>query len=247
MKKMRNTLAVLLTALLVFACALPAFAAKDMLVFLSVDGISETLYEGSMTVPAGASVLDALKATGLEVVTAEGADGLRVVSIAGDAEKTFGGADGWYYDIGFDDCTVPMDKKAVQATDSIHIYYADLTVGFQKPVMDPALDKGYIRFYSGENTPVAGATMVIDGTYTFVTDADGIVYLPEELCENVHSYTLERYTAQGLPTILRAGGNYGFDPTLGPNLPVASFLSRVIDWFYSLFDKIAAFFRGLVK
>ena len=256
MKTLKKTLAVLLTALLTFACAGIAFAADEIPVFIDVEGISKTLYENKLNVPAGSSVLDVLKATGLSVVTEEAADGVRVVSIAGDTEKTFGGTDGWYYDIGFHDCSVPMDKKTVKHSDSIHIYYADPAVGFQKPVMELKLDDGYVRFYSdledvntGEITeiPVVGTTMTVDGSYTYVTDANGKVYLPENLCENVHTYTLERYTEAGLPTILRAGGSYGFDPTLGPNLPVTSFISRVIDWFLGIFDKIVSFFKNLVK
>ena len=256
MKTLKKTLAVLLAALMAFACCVVAFAADEFPVFIDVEGISKNLYEGSVTVPAGSTVLDVLKATGLNVVTREETDGVYVVSIAGDTEKTFGGKDGWYYDIGFDAYSVPMNKQEVKHNDSIHIYYADPAVGFQKPIMETCFDEGYIRFYSegsdpatGDRTevPVVGATMVIDGAYTYVTDENGKVYLPENLCENVHSFTLERYTEQGLPTILRAFGNYGFDPTLGPNLPVSSFLSRVFDWFMNIIHKIGEFFRGLIK
>lgn len=258
MKAFKKTLSILLALLIAFTCASVAFAAKDILVFVTVDGIKKTLYDSELTVRAGSSVLDVLKAAGLDVVVQQTEDGARIVSIEGDTEKTFGGSDGWYYDLWPEEtyCSTPVDKKQVENGDCIEVYYADRAVGFQKPIFHEQLNEGFIYLYSnetdpatGEETqvPVVGATMVIDGTHTFVSDENGKVYLPAELCENVHTMTLERYAENDLPTLLRAEGEIGFDPTLGPNLPVGSFLIRLGNWFGSIIDRIVAFFKGLFK
>jgi len=253
---MKKSISIFLTLLLLVFCAVPAFAASSIPVVLCVEGISKTLYTGWLDVPKGSTVLDVLKASGLPVETAEDETGIRVVSIAGEREKTFGGTDGWYCTIGFENDLVAMDKTIVEYDDSIDIFYVDPAVGFQDVTYSDRSNEGYIEFYSSHwsaetetetYTPVVGATVVVDGQYTFVTNENGRVNLPEALLSGEHSFTIDRTTPEGLPTIVRGEGTFGYDPTKGPNLPVANFLSRVIDWFYGIFDRIKAFFKGLFK
>ena len=69
MKLFKQTLSVLLAVLLLGCTALVAFAADgDLTVSMRVEGIDKCLFYGDVTVAAGATALDALKAAGYDIL-----------------------------------------------------------------------------------------------------------------------------------------------------------------------------------
>ena len=266
MKFLKKSLSVLLALVMCVTCmSVCASAAwwnsKTMDAHIIVEGISKTLYDEWIEVSKTATVLEALTATGLSFETKETEYGLYVTSIEGDEEKTFGGWDGWIFELDGEICEESVDKARLSFDDGIYVvifYYGDPygSHGMQYPNVQQDID-GVITVTSedtvknwetGESVttvnPVVGATVSFDdGTVVLITDSEGKVYIPEELKDGFHTYTIERYAEDGCPTVLRSTYEYG---ALGqPSVPIPDFIYKIILWFESVFAKLKEFFSGL--
>ena len=265
MKMFKKSLSILLALVMALSFMSVAFAARDIQVFVTIEGINKTLYSGKkVLVPLKSTVYDVLAASGIDIVFGENEDGSKyIISIDGETEKSFGETDGWIYYYNGLKTDLTIDQRKVKFDDKIYIYYADPDgVGFQDPIRSDHLEEGYINFYSEEaaideetgeeitvEVPVAGAIMVVDGEYTFVTDEEGNVYLPEELLTGVHKYTLDRHSENGCPTIIRTySGKFGSNPDSGSSSSSDSGLSIIekIKIFLSYFkERVKAYFINL--
>ena len=260
MKLFKQTLSVLLAALLLGCTALVAFAADEVTVSLRVEGIKDCLFYDDVTVAAGASALDALKAAEeksetLTLTVTESTYGAYLAGIndlyAGT--KTAKGWDGWMFRVNDEAISVGIDQYTVKADDAVVVYYSDEfgDTGMLYPVADTSkLAEGKLSFTATvteydenwnptqKDVPVTGYTLTWDGE-TLTPDENGVVTIPfGKLLGTTHSVQMERYAENGLPTVLR------FAPDYTLKVEHTGF-AKLLSFFVDFFQKIAAFFGGL--
>ena len=128
MKALKKSVSLLLALIMLMsACCAFASAASDIKVNVRIEGINDKLFYGNVTVPSGATVLDAIKqadsvSSKIKVTVKNGAYGAYVTAVNNEKEKTFGGYDGWNYRVNGVDPSVSMDKYKVKSGAKIILY-----------------------------------------------------------------------------------------------------------------------------
>ena len=151
-----------------------------------MEGVAETLMNGTVEVPAGSSALDALQVAaagaGKAVETTEYDFGTMIDSIAGETAGTYGGWDGWLYSV-LQGGTLDPDAANVGASgyqvhdgDDIVFYYGDWGIKVTKlevPAEVVAGEAFTVRLKSvADDSAIVGAT-VYSGESSGVTDETG--------------------------------------------------------------------------
>ncbi|MGI6169974.1 MAG: PQQ-binding-like beta-propeller repeat protein [Christensenellales bacterium] len=222
--------------LLMLMPGLTALAEATMSITLRIEGISETLYyetrdipyAGTLTVQQALVYLDSQE----DSLTIVGADSGYVTAVNGEAAGTFGGFDGWMYQVNGAEATTGIDAAYLNAGDTILLYYGDpFNVGMQFPQVDASRlnSDGILKFTSQDTTydsewnptvttnPIVGATVTWydtagDVCATYVTDANGEVVI-EQPCLTVgsHRIQIEKYeetAGQQLPVVARLASDF---------------------------------------
>ena len=228
MKLFKKTLCVLLAALLLGCTALTALADDaETIVCVRVEGITECLYYGVVTVPAGATALDALKAAEAEdetltlTVTESEGYGAYLLAINGlyAGSQTTKGWDGWMFRVNDEAISVGIDAYVVENGDDVVVYYSDEygDTGMMYPEINlDDLLEGKVSFtspvteYDPETweptvteAPVLGYTLIWDGV-RITPDENGVATLTaKQIAEGDHTVQIERYAENGLPSVLR--------------------------------------------
>lgn len=261
MKKSKKIISVMLACIMLLSCfSAFAFAAdKTVCVRLRVEGIKANLFNSSVYVKEGATVLDTLEsAKGLSVTTVDSFYGPYVSEINGDKEKTFGGFDGWNFLLNGASPSVGVSSCEVNDGDSVIFYYADTyMLGMQYPKADTSkISDGIISFTSEDTTydsvtwePVISVNPVKDMTVTwgfgsgktatYTTDENGQIKLDKDCLTNgFHSLSVSRNAANGCPTVLRLEPDYTVETGNHFANLVVSFFQRIIDAIKTVFETI---------
>lgn len=238
MKALKKSVSLLLALIMLMsACCAFASAASDIKVNVRIEGINDKLFYGNVTVPSGATVLDAIKqadsvSSKIKVTVKNGAYGAYVTAVNNEKEKTFGGYDGWNYRVNGVDPSVSMDKYKVKSGAKIILYYGDpYGKGMQYPVADTSmLAAGYLSFKSTDTVYRADGTIkttesVITGyilewglgngaTVDLYPDENGLVYIDKEfLTKGEHSVQIIKTDDSGMPLVLRFAPDYMINVT----------------------------------
>ncbi|MGN1442363.1 MAG: DUF4430 domain-containing protein [Acutalibacteraceae bacterium] len=238
MKTLKKAVSLLLALMLLMsACCAFASAASDIKVNVRIEGITDKLFYGNVTVPSGATVLDAIKqadsvSTKIKVTITNGAYGAYVTAVNSEKEKTFGGYDGWNYRVNGVDPSVSMDKYTVKSGAKIVLYYGDpYGKGMQYPVADTSmLAAGYLSFkstdtvYNADGTTKTTENIVKDyilewglgngATVDLYPDENGRVLIDKEfLTKGEHSVQIIKTDNSGMPLVLRFAPDYTIDVT----------------------------------
>ena len=238
MKALKKSVSLLLALIMLMsACCAFASAASDIKVNVRIEGINDKLFYGNVTVPSGATVLDAIKqadsvSSKIKVTVKNGAYGAYVTAVNNEKEKTFGGYDGWNYRVNGVDPSVSMDKYKVKSGAKIILYYGDpYGKGMQYPVADTSmLAAGYLSFKSTDTVYRADGTTkttesVITGyilewglgngaTVDLYPDENGLVYIDKEfLTKGEHSVQIIKTDDSGMPLVLRFAPDYMINVT----------------------------------
>lgn len=238
MKALKKSVSLLLALIMLMsACCAFASAASDIKVNVRIEGINDKLFYGNVTVPSGATVLDAIKqadsvSSKIKVTVKNGAYGAYVTAVNSEKEKTFGGYDGWNYRVNGVDPSVSMDKYKVKSGAKIILYYGDpYGKGMQYPVADTSmLAAGYLSFKSTDTVYRADGTTkttesVITGyilewglgngaTVDLYPDENGLVYIDKEfLTKGEHSVQIIKTDDSGMPLVLRFAPDYMINVT----------------------------------
>ena len=267
MKNLKKSIAVLIAALMLFYCfAASAFAAGTVTVTLRVEGIKNCFYYNTVTVNEGATVLDVLTqadkdSDSLTVTTVDSQYGAYVSAINGESEKTFKGWDGWLFRVNDVEPQVGVSAYTVSDSDSIVVYYGDpYGVGMQYPKINTSeLENGKISFTSldtvydesfnpvQKENPVTGYTLTWEynngKTVTLTPDENGVCVVPSEyLSKGAHKVQIERYAANGCPTVLRLAPDFYVGEKNAQNL-----ISDIFNKFKELINKIIEFIKSIFK
>lgn len=260
MKKVQKTLSFIMAVImLVGCCSVMAFAADDKItVSLRIEGVSECIYYGNVTVESNASVLDVIK-------TADASDDKLTVtiepSVFGDYIKAVNGViagsytpvefDGWLCRVNGIAPNVALGKWTASIGDEIVLYYGEpYGIGMQYPVMNASnASQGEITFTSTDTvyegwTPVEKVNTVTDYTLIWgyngktvkiTPDENGVCKVPYKyLTLGSHSVQIERYDAEtGLPTVLRLSPDTSV--TIGFFDALSAFFNMIIQAITSLF------------
>ena len=238
MKALKKSVSLLLALIMLMsACCAFASAASDIKVNVRIEGINDKLFYGNVTVPSGATVLDAIKqadsvSSKIKVTVKNGAYGAYVTAVNNEKEKTFGGYDGWNYRVNGVDPSVSMDKYKVKSGAKIILYYGDpYGKGLQYPVADTSmLAAGYLSFKSTDTVYRADGTTkttesIITGyilewglgngaTVDLYPDENGLVYIDKEfLTKGEHSVQIIKTDDSGMPLVLRFAPDYMINVT----------------------------------
>lgn len=238
MKALKKSVSLLLALIMLMsACCAFASAASDIKVNVRIEGINDKLFYGNVTVPSGATVLDAIKqadsvSSKIKVTVKNGAYGAYVTAVNSEKEKTFGGYDGWNYRVNGVDPSVSMDKYKVKSGAKIILYYGDpYGKGMQYPVADTSmLAAGYLSFKSTDTVYRADGTTkttenIITGyilewglgngaTVDLYPDENGRVYIDKEfLTKGEHSVQIIKTDDSGMPLVLRFAPDYMINVT----------------------------------
>lgn len=119
------TMAAMLLSLLL---AVPVVGSGTVEVDLRVEGITETIYEGSAAVEPGATALDVLEqsltvAGVVYEITDDPTFGKYIKSIKGEAAGAFGGYDGWLYLVNGSMAALGVAEYEIQDGDELVFYY----------------------------------------------------------------------------------------------------------------------------
>ena len=238
MKALKKSVSLLLALIMLMsACCAFASAASNIKVNVRIEGINDKLFYGNVTVPSGATVLDAIKqadsvSSKIKVTVKNGAYGAYVTAVNSEKEKTFGGYDGWNYRVNGVDPSVSMDKYKVKSGAKIILYYGDpYGKGMQYPVADTSmLAAGYLSFKSTDTVYRADGTTkttenIITGyilewglgngaTVDLYPDENGRVYIDKEfLTKGEHSVQIIKTDDSGMPLVLRFAPDYMINVT----------------------------------
>lgn len=238
MKTLKKSVSLLLALIMLMsACCAFASAASDIKVNVRIEGINDKLFYGNVTVPSGATVLDAIKqadsvSSKIKVTVTNGAYGAYVTAVNSEKEKTFGGYDGWNYRVNGVDPSVSMDKYKVKSGAKIILYYGDpYGKGMQYPVADTSmLAAGYLSFKSTDTVYNAdGSTKTTENIITgyilewglgngasvdLYPDENGRVYIDKEfLTKGEHSVQIIKTDNSGMPLVLRLAPDYTINVT----------------------------------
>lgn len=267
MKKSKKILSVLLACLMVLSClSATAFAADGLVgVKLRVEGITSNLFNSTVFVKDGSTVLDALKAADkLSVVTVDSYYGPYVSEINGEKEKTFGGFDGWNFLLNDASPEVGVSACTVTKGDSVVFYYGDTyLLGMQYPKADTSkISEGIITFTSEDTTydpitwePVVSVNPVKNMTVTwnygsgknatYTTDDNGQIKIDKDCLTNgYHALSVSRNAVNGCPTVLRLAPDYKVETGNHFFNLIASFFQRIIDTVKTLFETITSAIGG---
>ena len=261
MKTFKKTVSVLLCAVMLLCCFVPAaFAAGNITVKLRVEGIDSCLYYGDVTVKSGSTAYDVLKAaddasSDLTVTAYDSTYGKYVAKINGISagsytEKAW---DGWLYRVNGTEPEVGIDSFTVSKGDSVVVYYGDpYNTGMQYPIVKTdklsdgklyftSLDTVYDENWNAETkeVPITGYTLIWgwgDGqTMELTPDENGICTIPDVvLTDGEHSVQIVKTdSATGLPTVLR----FAPDFTVTVKEPT-SFFAKIFSFFQKIFNAI---------
>ena len=215
MKRFSAVLLSLVLLLVVLGGSIGAVETKTMTVSLRIEGVSENIYNNDAllvsytgdTLSAGEVIRSRSGSTGFPTViwTSDGAD---VYSIGTLVSGTYGGTDEWLCSISGNPTDSPNDS-VLSSGDEIVLYYGNAS-DVQIPEVDLAkmMSDGIVRFFSrntpadGAENPIAGATVIWDGM-EYLTDAGGEIIIDSTGAGTAHTLSIERYDADGLPTVLR--------------------------------------------
>ena len=272
MKALKKSVSLLLALIMLMsACCAFASAASDIKVNVRIEGINDKLFYGNVTVPSGATVLDAIKqadsvSSKIKVTVKNGAYGAYVTAVNSEKEKTFGGYDGWNYRVNGVDPSVSMDKYKVKSGAKIILYYGDpYGKGMQYPVADTSmLAAGYLSFKSTDTVYRADGTTkttesIITGyilewglgngaTVDLYPDENGLVYIDKEfLTKGEHSVQIIKTDDSGMPLVLRFAPDYMINVTEiadeKSNNPTINAIYEMRDFI----EQIIAFIKELVN
>ncbi|MBQ7687897.1 MAG: DUF4430 domain-containing protein [Clostridia bacterium] len=257
MKLFKKTLSVLLTALLLAACAVPAFAEGTVAVSLRVEGLTECLYYDNVTVAENATVYDVLLAADeasdkLTFVFSDSDYGAYLTTVNGleAGTKTELHYDGWQYHVNDADPGVGITACTVSADDRIVLFYGDEwgETGMLYPTVDMSKIKEGKIFFTAESTTydenwtptvttvnVTGYTLIWDGK-RITPDKDGVATVPvTKLGKGAHSVQIERIEKNGMPSVLRFAPDFTVETDL-------NLFARIQLLFTRLFASVKALF-----
>lgn len=221
MKKALLTFALLmtLTLCLTASLSLTAFAEENALSFnLRIEGINETLYYSTVSVPyeESLSLQDALLYLDAndDSLSFTGADSDYITEINGEAAGSFGGWDGWLFTVNGTSLATAMSSCILNENDKVVLYYGDpYGIGMQFPNVE--IKEGKLLFTSANTVydesfnptvvinPVVSATVSINGE-TFVTDENGEISLEHSKLKNgANSISISKNAENGCPMLLR--------------------------------------------
>ena len=238
MKTLKKSVSLLLVLIMLLGtCGAFASAASDIKVNVRIEGINDKLFYGNVTVPAGSSVLDAIKKADsvsdkIKVTVVNGPYGAYVTAVNNEKEKTFGGYDGWNYRVNGVDPSVSMDQYTVKSGAKIILYYGDpYGKGMQYPVADTSmLAAGYISFtstnmvYHDDGTTSRVERIMTDyilewglgngASVDLYPDENGLVFIEKEfLTKGEHSVQIIKTDDSGMPLVLRLAPDYTINVT----------------------------------
>ena len=269
MKLFKQTLSVLLAALLLGCTALVAFAAEgDLTVSMRVEGIKDCLFYGDVTVADGATALDALKAADaasddLTLTVTESDYGAYLTGINGvfAGTQTTKGWDGWMFRVNDASVSVGIDACTVKDGDKVVVYYSDEfgETGMMYPTLDDSkLGEGKLSFTSvvteydpetweptEKTVPVTGYTLIWDGQKITPDEAGVATISFGQLLGTEHSVQIERYAENGLPTVLRFAPDYTVTIEAKEEPAQQNFFAKLLNAIKTFFQKIIDFFKGL--
>ena len=224
-----------LTALLCCMLTVGAFAAvtciageqPSVTVSVRIEGITENLYCGDITVGQGSTIQDVLmKLDESEAdITVTGLESGYITAVNSDGSGlTETGWDGWLLRVNNVSLSVGIADATVEDGDEIVLYYSDEFVsGMQYPEMDVSdIENGVLKFTSKDTVydenynasvvtnPVVGMTVIwYDGetSTAYTTNESGTVTIDaDKLTAGDHRIEIER-AENGLPTVLRFAPN----------------------------------------
>ncbi len=198
-------------------------ATTEITAHVRIEGIDKMLYNSDVTV----KVAEGEKATAKSVLMAAdeqseeltivGADANYITEVNGVKAATYGGWDGWMYQVNGTAAPVGIDAYEIAAGDSIVLYYSDeYGIGMDYPVMNTEkLAEKKISFTSTKTTydaegkastaevKVADMNVTIAGE-TFKTDANGEITLSDAAMKALPAeISIAKYAENGCPLVLR--------------------------------------------
>lgn len=195
----------------------------EITVNVRIEGISQNLYYGDITVGVGSTVQDAILALDKREadITINGADAGYITAVNSDGSGlTEQGWDGWLVRVNGQALASGIGSVSLENGDSIVLYYSDeYGTGMQYPDMDASdIENGKLKFTSKDTTydenynptvkenPVAGMTVrwyVGETANEYITDESGYINIDKDkLTAGKHKIEVER-SANGIPTVLR--------------------------------------------
>lgn len=271
MKLFKKTLCVLLAVLLLSCTAMIAFAEDGgNVVSLRVEGITDCLFYGDVTVSDGATALDALKAADavsddLTLTVTESEYGSYLAAINGlyAGSQTEKGWDGWMFRVNGVAPEVGINAFVVKGGDVLVVYYSDEygETGMYYPVLDDSLllTEGKLSFTSTvtdydpvtweptvQEVTIKGYTLIWDGA-RIQPDENGVVTLTEAQLQNGdHSVQIERYAQNGLPTVLRFAPDYSIKIEKSTEDPGTNDTQDQQDFFAKILNVLKGLFQKII-
>lgn len=259
MRKNNTKIPAILLAVALLLCAVcpSAFAAvKTAEVTLRVEGVTECIFYGSQTIEYDTSLTvgQAIKAfdEANDSITMSDFEEGYISTVNGTKAGRFGGWDGWYIALDGTNLASGMDSSFITGSEAdIVLYYGDYPCAYPTVDASALSDKGYISFVSHEVEydadfnatpvvkPIDGATVTLtrgDTVLTCTTDSDGkAAFSPFALSDGDYTLQIERYSANGAPSVARLASDCTVTVSGGFSASVSRLFAFVAAWLASLF------------
>lgn len=213
-----------LFALLLTSMVFSANAAADSEVNIRIEGITNTLYQDtiSMEITDSTTVADALSLAdeNSESLTISGLENGYITAVNGEISAQFGGWDGWMYAVNDSVPEVGMSSYPVKDGDTIVLYYGDYPCQYPRVDLSKSY-KGIIKFESYDTTyddnwnptyswePITGATVTV-GDSKYTTDSNGVITVDTANLSYFNNVQIERKSTSGAPNVCRLDKSFGF-------------------------------------
>lgn len=184
---------------------------------IRVEGIGQNiLYDKSFTAKSDSegklTALDALEQALNSANIAYTVSGGYITSINGETAGSFGGWDGWLYEVNDTSPSVGMSDYKVENKDNLVIFYGDTSTAYPLITSSQTRDAlsltfrydGYDENWNPVNLPLCGATVTLNGN-TYTTDENGKITIPitDDMRGRSFAFSISKTAANGLPLAVR--------------------------------------------
>ncbi len=232
MKKIITTV----TALVMMVAALTVSASAksaEKTVSVRIEGLTSNIYYDTVTTTTD-NVADLLnqinsEVDSVDITIQDGSYGAYVVAVNEETEACKGGYEGWMFTVNGKVSDYGISETKIKDNDTVCLYFADpFGAGFQYPEVDITDVNEGILVFTSEDTeydenynetvktnPVEAAKITWytdDTSITLTTDASGKINIPEKYLTNgSHKITIEKYSENGVPQVLRFAPDYAVE------------------------------------
>jgi len=190
---------------------------NEKTITVRVEGAKQNIYYGkSFTVKVDSdkepTALDALQQVLDTAKIPYALNGGYLTTIGGETAGSYGGWDGWMFEVNDVSPSVGMDTYKVQNNDDLVVYYGDTSTAYphikatqtRNAITLTCRYDGYDENWNPVNLPLSSATITLNGR-SYTTDENGVatIAVTDDMRGNSYVLGISKTAESGLPQVVR--------------------------------------------